>query len=61
MKKTTEEKLLQVANLSPDIDLLDRIEQVHPMKQVAIMSVVQVVVFGFMLLSFSLINLGLGK
>ena len=61
MKKTTEEKLLQVANLSPDIDLLDRIEQVHPMKQITIMAVVQVVVFGFMLLSFSLINLGLGK
>ena len=61
MKKTTEEKLLQVANLSPDIDLLDRIEQVHPMKQVAIMSVVQVAVFGLMLLAFQLINLGLGK
>jgi len=61
MKKTTEEKLLQVANLSPDIDLLDRIEQVHPMKQITIMAIVQVVVFGFMLLSFSLINLGLGK
>ena len=42
-------------------DLLDRIEQVHPMKQITIMAVVQVVVFGFMLLSFSLINLGLGK
>lgn len=61
MKKTTEEKLLQVANLSPDIDLLDRIEQVHPMKQITIMAVVQVVVFGFMLLAFQLINLGLGK
>ena len=61
MKKTTEEKLLQVANLSPDIDLLDRIEQVHPMKQVAIMSVVQVAVLGLMLLAFQLIHLGLGK
>ena len=61
MKKTTEEKLLQVANLSPDIDLLDRIEQVHPMKQITSMAVVQVVVFGFMLLAFQLINLGLGK
>ena len=57
MKKTTEEKLLQVVNLSPDIDLLDRIEQVHPMKQITVMSLVQVGVFGFMLLSFSLINL----
>ena len=61
MKKTTEEKLLQVANLSPDIDLLDRIEQVHPMKQITIMAIVQVVVFGLMLLAFQLIHLGLGK
>jgi len=57
MKKSTEEKLLQVANLSPDVDWLERVEQVHPMKQITIMAVVQVVVFGFMLLSFSLINL----
>mgnify|MGYP001561800970 FL=1 len=57
MKKTTEEKLLQVANLSPDVEWIDRIEQVHPMKQITIMSLVQVGVFGFMLLSFSLINL----
>ena len=57
MKKTTEEKLLQVANLSPDIDLLDRIEQVHPMKQVAIMSLVQVGMFGGMLFCFFLIDL----
>ena len=57
MKKSTEEKLLQVANLSPDIDWIDKIEQVYPMKQITIMAVVQVVVFGFMLLSFTLINL----
>jgi len=57
MKKLTEEKLLQVANLSPDIEWIDKIEQVHPMKQVAIMSVVQVGMFGFMLLSFFLIDL----
>ena len=56
-----EEKLLQIVNLSPDVSVLDKIEEVHPMKQVAVMSVVQVLVFGFMLLSFWLINLGLGK
>ena len=54
MKK---EKLLQYANLSPDVDWIDRIEQVHPMKQITIMSLIQVGVFGFMLLSFSIINL----
>lgn len=59
--KLIEDKLLRIANLSPDIDLLDRIEQVHPMKQVAIMSVVQVAVFGFMLLSFWIIDIGLSN
>ena len=52
-----EEKLLQVANLSPSEDMIEKIVDVHPMKQVAIMSVVQVGMFGFMLLSFFLIDL----
>jgi hypothetical protein len=56
-----EEKLLQIVNLSPSESWIERIVEVHPMKQVAVMSVVQVLVFGFMLLSFWLINLGLGK
>jgi|TARA_B100001094_G_scaffold321249_1_gene368685 hypothetical protein len=47
--KTTEEKLLQVANLSPDEDWIEKIVDVHPMKQVAIMSVVQAIVFFGML------------
>lgn len=54
--KTTEEKVLQVVNLSPDESWIERIVEVHPMKQVAVMSVVQVVVFGFMLLAFWTIN-----
>ena len=60
-KPETEKKVLQIVNLSPDVSVLDKIEEVHPMKQVAVMSVMQVLVFGFMLLSFWLINLGLGK
>jgi len=60
-KPETEKKVLQIVNLSPDVSVLDKIEEVHPMKQVTVMSVVQVLVFGFMLLSFWLINLGLGK
>ena len=36
---------------------LGSIDDVHPMKQVAVMSVVQVAVFGFMMLSFWLIGL----
>jgi hypothetical protein len=60
-KPDTQKKILQVVNLSPDESVLERIEEVHPMRQIAVMSVVQVLVFGFMLLSFWLINVGLGK
>ena len=60
-KPDTQKKILQVVNLSPDESVLERIEEVHPMKQIAVMSVVQVLVFGFMLLSFWLINLGLDR
>lgn len=55
-KPDTEKKILQVVNLSPDETWIEKIVDVHPMKQVAIMSVVQVLVFGFMLLSFWAIN-----
>ena len=51
-----QEKILQIVNLSPDVSILDKIEEVQPMKQIAVMSVVQVLVFGFMLLSFATIN-----
>jgi len=54
MKK---EKILQVVNLSPSESWIEKIVEVHPMKQVAVMSVVQVAVFGFMMLSFWLIGL----
>lgn len=47
-----ERKTLQVVNLSPSESIVEKIVEVHPMKQVAVMSVVQVLVFGFMLLSF---------
>jgi hypothetical protein len=57
MKKTTEEKLLQVANLSPDESWIERIVDVHPMKQVAIMTVVQALVFFFMLGVMAFTNL----
>ncbi len=57
MKKETEKKILQAANLSPSEDWIEKIVEVHPMRQVTIMSVVQVSVFMFMLLSFYLIDL----
>jgi hypothetical protein len=55
-KPDTEKKILQVVNLSPDESWIEKIVEVHPMKQGAIMSVVQILVFGFMLLSFWSIN-----
>ena len=52
-----EEKLLQVANLSPSEDWIEKIVEIHPMRQVVIMSLVQVGVLGFMFFSFFLIDL----
>lgn len=57
IKMSLERKTLQVVNLSPDESVIEKIVEVHPMKQVAIMSVVQVLVFGFMLLAFWTIDL----
>ena len=39
---------------------LDDIEKVHPMKQVFVMSIVQIVVLGFMGLSMYLIGVAFG-
>lgn len=52
MTKSTEEKILQVVNLSPDESIVEKLTDIHPMKQVAYASIIQVCVFGFMLLSF---------
>ena len=52
-----EKKILQAVNLSPNESVVEKIVDVHPMKQVIIVSVVQIAVFGFMLLSFWFIGL----
>lgn len=52
-----QEKLLQVVNLSPSESWIEKIVEIHPMKQVFWMSIVQVGVFGFMLASFKTIDL----
>ena len=49
MKK---EKVLQYANLAPSESWVEKLVEVHPMKQVFWASIIQVSVFGFMLLSF---------
>jgi len=51
-------KVLQVVNLSPPVDdsFFDKLENVHPMKQIVYAAIIQVLVFGFMLLAFKLIG-----
>ena len=47
-----EKKILQVANMSPSESWIEKLHDVHPMKQVAVASVIQVTMFGLMLLAF---------
>ena len=49
-------KTLQIVNLAPSEDWVEKIVHVHPMRQIFWASVVQLCVFGFMLLSFWAIN-----
>jgi|TARA_B110000908_G_C10075387_1_gene367056 hypothetical protein len=49
-------KVLQVVNLSPSEDLIEKLTEIHPMRQIFWASIVQVSVFGFMLLAFWAIN-----
>jgi len=51
-----QKKVLQVVNLSPSESWVEKLHDVHPMKQIAVASVIQVCVFGFMILSFFIIN-----
>lgn len=51
-----DKKVLQAVNLSPSESWIEKLTEVHPMKQVAWASVIQVSVFGFMLLAFWVIG-----
>ena len=53
---STEEKALQIVNLSPSESAIDKLVEMHPMRQVAWASVIQVSVFGFMLLAMAVID-----
>ena len=52
-------KVLQAVNLSPPVDesFFDKLENVHPMKQITSAAIIQVAVFGFMLLMFKMIGI----
>jgi hypothetical protein len=51
-----EKKILRAVNLSPNESIMEKLPEVHPMKQVVYASVIQVLVFGFMIFMFWLIN-----
>ena len=61
MTKGIEKKVLQVVNLSPSEEWMEKIVDVHPMKQIFFASILQAVVFGLMLLSFYSIGLVVGE
>ena len=46
--KTKEEKLFQVVNLAPSESVIEKLVEVHPMKQVFWASIVQISVLGLM-------------
>jgi hypothetical protein len=51
-----EAKILRAVNLSPSESILENLTEIHPMRQIFWASIIQAAVFGFMLLSFWLIN-----
>lgn len=53
---TRPEKTLQVLNLAPSESWIEKLTEIHPMRQIFWASIIQAAVFGFMLLSFWLIN-----
>jgi len=55
-KPETEKKVLQVVNLSPSEDIIEKLTEIHPMRQIFWASIIQFIVFGFMLFSFWMIN-----
>ena len=55
-KEKIDKKILQVVNLSPSKDWIEKVIYVHPMKQITIASIVQVSVLGFMALSMVAIS-----
>jgi len=53
MKK---EKVLQYANLSPSESSIEKLAEIHPMRQIVWASIIQGVVITFMLFSMLIIN-----
>lgn len=47
-----QKKALQIVNLSPSESWVEKLYDVHPMKQITYASIIQVTMFGFMLFMF---------
>tara|TARA_Y100001954_G_C15753723_1_gene575131 strand:- start:947 stop:1123 length:177 start_codon:yes stop_codon:yes gene_type:complete len=55
--KTKEEKLLQAVNLSPDESVVEKLVEMHPMRQVFWASIIQMTMLGLMGLAMFTIGL----
>jgi hypothetical protein len=55
-KPETEKTVLQMVNLSPSESWVEKLTEVHPMRQIFWATIIQVSVFGLMLLAFWTIN-----
>tara|TARA_B110000858_G_C17693405_1_gene422317 strand:- start:303 stop:488 length:186 start_codon:yes stop_codon:yes gene_type:complete len=52
MKYLVDKKILRRLNLAPDEQWIEKLPNVHPMKQITYAAIIQVVVFGGMLAMF---------
>lgn len=59
MKKKYKKKMLQVVNLSPSESVIEKLTEMHPMRQVFWASIIQICVLGFMGLCMFLIGLAI--
>jgi hypothetical protein len=57
MTPENERTALQIVNLSPGEDSLEKLTEMHPMRQIVWATIVQVSVLGFMMGSFAVINM----
>ena len=55
-KPENERTALQIVNPSPSESSIEKLVEMHPMRQVFWASIIQISVFGFMLLSFYIID-----
>jgi hypothetical protein len=55
-KPEAQKKALQIVNLSPNESMVEKLSDIHPMRQIVWATVIQGLVFAGMLFSFCIIN-----